>query len=401
MFIEVFMGKMKSKIFKLLKKLNISVKIMSVYSKLFFKFVGLKNIILFESMPDFSDNTLFVFNEMVKRKMNKKYKLVWVVENKDSIYANPFPDVKNIKIVQRDSMKFRMYYFYAAKIVLVGNLFIEQAYEKQLHIYLAHGGAFKRTLYYTLPESYKNMAVISISNFLADYDSINLDCSRDIIKPLGFPRNDLLVNSQLDLNTLFSTDNCKFIYWMPTYRTNSSIHCSDVAMPIIHNESDAEAVNEIAKKNNVFIIVKPHFAQDLDNIKMLTLSNIIFIDNDYLKKKNIENYALLGSCDALISDYSSVYYDYLICNKPIGLCWEDFEQYSQNNGFVLDPNDIMSPGEKIMNIDDMQKFIEHIAGGIDINKAQREKMRDRIHDFVDGNSTKRVVDYICSVLNNE
>ena len=395
------LNKIKLKVFAVLKKSNLFNKIQDVYRKIFFKTVGLKDVILFESNPDFSDNTLFVFNEMVKRGINEKYKFIWVLNSKSNLNSDVFSNVKNVKLVYRDTLKFRMYYSHIAKVSLIGNMFFHQIYDKQLHIYLAHGGAFKRTLYYILPRTYKNASVISISNFLADYDSINLDCSRDIIKPLGFPRNDLLVNSQLDLNTLFSTDNCKFIYWMPTYRTNSSIHCSDVAMPIIHNESDAEAVNEIAKKNNVFIIVKPHFAQDLDNIKMLTLSNIIFIDNDYLKKKNIENYALLGSCDALLTDYSSVYYDYLICNKPIGLCWEDFEQYSQNNGFVLDPNDIMSPGEKIMNIDDMQKFIEHIAGGIDINKAQREKMRDRIHDFVDGNSTKRVVDYICSVLNNE
>lgn len=392
------LNKIKLKVFAVLKRSRLFGKIQDVYRKIFFKTVGLKDVILFESKPDFSDNTLFVFNEMVKRGFNEKYEFIWVLNSKSNLNSDVFSDVKNVKLVYRDTLKFRMYYSHIAKVSLIGNMFFHQIYDKQLHIYLAHGGAFKRTLYYILPRTYKNASVISISNFLADYDSINLDCDRNIIKPLGFPRNDLLLNSHLDLNTLFGTEHCKFIYWMPTYRTNSSIHCSDVAMPVIHNETDAQAVNEIAKKNNVFIIVKPHFAQDLDNIKMLTLSNIIFIDNNYLKNNNIENYALLGSCDAMISDYSSVYYDYLICNKPIGLCWEDFEQYSENNGFVLDPNDIMSPGEKIMNMDDMQTFIEHIANGIDINKAEREKMRDRIHDFTDGNSTKRVVDYIESVL---
>ena len=37
----------------------------------------LKNIIVFESLPDYSDNTRAVFNEMVKRGLNKEYKLIW------------------------------------------------------------------------------------------------------------------------------------------------------------------------------------------------------------------------------------------------------------------------------------------------------------------------------------
>lgn len=389
---------MMNKAKEILKNSRVFAKIQNIYRKVFFKIIGLKDVILFESKPDFIDNTLMVFNELVNRGLNEKYRFIWVLNDKKNTDTNMFSNVKNVEFVYIYSLKFRMYYSHIAKVALIGNEFFNQIYDSQLHIYLAHGGAFKRTLYYTLPKSYKNASVISISKFLADYDAINLDCSREIIKPLGFPRNDLLINSHLNLNKLFKTDGCKFIYWMPTYRTNSSRHCSDVEMPIIHNEQDALAVNEIAKKNNVFIIAKPHFAQDLDNIKMLKLSNIMFIDNNYLKNNNIENYALLGSCDALLTDYSSVYYDYLICNKPIGLCWEDFEQYRQNNGFVLDPEEIMSPGEKIMNIDDMSVFIEHVANGVDINKAEREKMRDKIHDYADGNSTKRVTDYIESVL---
>ena len=39
----------------------------------------LKNVIVFESKPDISDNTKAVFDEMLRRKLNKRYKLVWLL----------------------------------------------------------------------------------------------------------------------------------------------------------------------------------------------------------------------------------------------------------------------------------------------------------------------------------
>ena len=42
----------------------------------FFGKLKLKDIIILESAPDFSDNTKAVFDEMVRREINKKYKFV-------------------------------------------------------------------------------------------------------------------------------------------------------------------------------------------------------------------------------------------------------------------------------------------------------------------------------------
>ena len=38
--------------------------------------------IIFESNPDFSDNTYPVFEEMVNRGLNKKYKFLWQLSDK-------------------------------------------------------------------------------------------------------------------------------------------------------------------------------------------------------------------------------------------------------------------------------------------------------------------------------
>ncbi len=49
-------------------------------------------------------------------------------------------------------------------------------------------------------------------------------------------------------------------------------------------------VNEFARKNNVLLVLKPHFSQDVSKFNKIDLSNIIFITNDFLEKKNVLNY---------------------------------------------------------------------------------------------------------------
>ncbi|MCM1286169.1 MAG: CDP-glycerol glycerophosphotransferase family protein [Acetobacter sp.] len=375
--------------------------IFCVYKKIFYTFIGLKNIILFESEPAFSDNALYVFDEMLKRGMNKKYKLVWMLNNKNDVDKNIFSDIENVKVVYRKGSRGKYYYSYAAKIILSSNAFLPQKSEKQQSIYLAHGAAFKNTRgKYTLPNSYINPKVVSISKFLAKYDAVNLECDEKCMLPLGFPRNDLLISGKVDLNKLFNKENCKFICWMPTYRQHNldRTHiCSSVEMPILHSNREAEIINAAAKAKKVVLLVKPHPAQDLSHISTDDLSNIIFIDNDYLKSISLENYSMLGSCDALITDYSSVYYDFLLTDKPVGLCWEDFDEYNKNEGFTVDPNVIMKPCEKILNCDDMINFISHVADGIDVYKEERNVICNMVHDYVDCNSTERVVDYIINL----
>ena len=101
-------------------------------------------------------------------------------------------------------------------------------------------------------------------------------------------------------------------------------------------------------------MLKPHFAQDVSKIKSCNLSNIKFIDDQFFIENNITSYEFIANCDALISDYSSVYYDYLLCDKPIGLVWEDFHEYKNTVDFAVDMEYYMKAGEKIYNIEDFE-----------------------------------------------
>lgn len=362
-----------------------------------------KNYIVFESLPFYSDNTKFVFDELVKRNVNKKFKMIWIADNgtnSKEIHCD------NVKIIEGNSffnsLK-KQYAISAAKAVIVSNELLKKINpRKQLFIDLAHGAALKNCSgHYNLPDCYDK--AVCLSPYLAKFDAVNFNCDEEKMLPLGYPRNDLLFGEKIDLHKFFSAaDFDKAVYWMPTYRQhkNGKYNTSSVSFPIMYDEKIAERISQKAAKERVLIIIKPHPAQDMSRITKLNLQNIVFVDNEFLSKNGLENYELLRSVDALISDYSSVYYDYLLCDKPIGLCFDDFEEYSSNEGFTVDPDFILAGGEKLYNAQDLCDFIGRIAVNQDLLIEKRNEIKKLCHTFCDNKSTQRVTDYILEKLNN-
>lgn len=380
---------MKTKIKKIVKKVV--------------SFQPIKNIILFESFPDYSDNTKNVFDEMIAKGVNNKYKLVWICydNGSDIVLNQKFKDVKNVKFVSYYDKVYKLYYKNVAKAYICCNMFFERVKPTQKYFFLAHGCALKNASgKYSLPKFAQDADVMTISDYLAPFDAHNLRCNVECMKNFGYARNDDLFE-KINPHIAFSEKEFdKIIYWLPTYRQHSSGSAShsDISMPILYTEKEAQQLNECAKNNDTLIVVKVHKAQDLTMINEFNLSNLIFIKNDFFYDKDFTNYQVLGSVDAMISDYSSVYYDYLLCDKPIGLCFDDFEEYNKREGFTMDPNVILKGGEKLYNIDDLCAFVESVANGEDELSAERNEIKNLVHDHIDNKSAERIVDYIMTKL---
>lgn len=380
---------------------KIKLFIVKILRKLFIK-IKQKDVILFESLPLYSDNTKYVYDEIIKRESFKDYKFFWLLSEYMKINREDIP--KGIQVLGTtadDSVlkRFfnrikRTYYEAVAKVIIVCNEYPNLKNPRAYCIDLSHGTAMKDcSNHYNMP-NYIDVSMC-ISSYLLKYDAHNNNCSEDKLMPLGFARNDDLFGEKNDLNKVFNKKFSKSIYWMPTYRQHKlGDSYSSISFPIIYNEEIAQEINACAKANDVLIICKPHPVQDLSSIAQVKLSNLLFIDNEFFLKNNITNYELLRSVDSLITDYSSVYYDYLLCDKPIGLCWDDFEEYNQNEGFVIDTDVIFAGGEKIYNAKEFCDFLIRIANGQDNLKTERAKITELCHDHRDNQSTNRIVDFI-------
>ena len=330
--------------------------------KIIHTFFPIKNIIIFESVPTMSGNTKAVFDEMLQRGLNKKYKLVWFVEKEEI----DFPKIKNVKYINPERNRLSwIFYATQARAFVCENRFLEGNKKCQLSFYLSHGLPIKSIKkHYTIP-SFVDYCFTTGEKTI-DLMASEFNYPKEKMVALGYPRNDELLRNKIDVGSLFGANYKKVVAWYPTFRQHKNGRkAATNTFPIIHTAEQARMLNECAKDNDMLIVLKPHFAQNLDYIKDLSLSNIRFIDDSFFKDNRISSYQFVGSCDALITDYSSIYYDFLLCDKPIAAIWEDIEEYKESTGLIDDYEFYMKGAEKIYTIQDMEEFILRLAKGKD------------------------------------
>jgi CDP-glycerol glycerophosphotransferase (TagB/SpsB family) len=155
-----------------------------------------------------------------------------------------------------------------------------------------------------------------------------------------------------------------------------------------------EKVNKTLNTHNILLIIKYHSSQDMRYVLTKETTNIKIISDGFLSDSGVSLYSLLGAADALITDFSSVCYDYMLIDKPIGFDVTDLELYVKGGSSWVEDPLIYMPGEKIYSVDDFCKFIASVADGDDGFVSSRKELTDKIHVYQDNQSAKRVVDLI-------
>ncbi|MGN0243006.1 MAG: CDP-glycerol glycerophosphotransferase family protein [Lachnospiraceae bacterium] len=372
---------------------------MNIFKKIYYiarNFFPISNSIVFESVPDFSDNTKAVYDEMVSRGLNRKYKFVWLCWKDD---VKKCGDSHDILIMSQDYIK-KWYYTTCSKCLISCNRYLGTLRKGQISFYLSHGTPIKRVghSYKTSNEVDYLLTASKEVNKMCAYE-FGFDETRTI--PLGFPRNDVLTLKHERLTEYFGNEGSKIVVWYPTFRQhrNGKNTASQYALPILHDQDMAIELNHFVKEKNVVLVIKPHFAQDVSYIKKMELSNIIFIDDSFFEKIGKSSYDFLASSDALITDYSSVYYDYTLCDKPIAVVWEDIEQYRREPGFAVDLDDYLKGAVKIYSLNDFKAFILDLAEGNDRLRIERNEIKNRVNYSTDARNAERVVDFIIEKSN--
>ena len=358
----------------------------------------LKNIIMLESYPTMTDNTKAVFDEMLRRGLNKKYKLVWKCFDDYS----PNVKIKNVHFLTKITKQKQLEkYYLKSKALICCNFLLPKYNKEQFTFYLSHGTPIKRVKdYYNIPKEDIISCLVAGSGIKEmTCDQFNFPSENAIA--LGFPRNDQLTTNPANVKELLNTDCDKVIIWYPTFRQhifNKTHTTSKTTFPIIDDKNCAQKVNEFAKTNNVLIVIKPHPSQDVSYITDLNLSNIRFINDKFYTDHNVTSYQFVGGCDALVTDYSSIYYDYTLCDKPIAVIWEDIEDYKAKPGLIDDYEFWLKGAEKIYTADEFCSFIKRVATNQDVLVNERREIRDLANVSCNGQNAKRVVDFILSKI---
>lgn len=226
----------------------------------------------------------------------------------------------------------------------------------------------------------------------------------------GNPRTDtlLLSNGKENIEKLIgkSIEGKKIIFNMPTFHIHEN---SGIINGSIFNDSikikgfNYKRFDEFLKKNNIICISKVHHAEErtiTSKVQDRKLENLLFISNKDLEDKNLDLYEVLNCADGLITDYSSIYGDFLFMNKPIVFVNADIEEYRKERGISLEPYDFWTAGPKVQNQDALEKEILKSLFDEEYYKQKREELRDVFYEHKDSSASLRVWEHIDEVLSN-
>lgn len=368
-----------------------------------------QNTILFSSFPDYSDNARVLYEYMVSAGLDQKYKLIWVANNKKGISEMKKRGIKCIPrhaIFPHNGMHRFYYYGRRAKWYFHthGHPFLDGGYPDQHLISLWHGGmGFKKGKGITAVEGVINKKdeyiLTSGTGEITKQSAISFHyCHRNTLLPLGSPRNDLLFKEKTI--TEFDSIAEKKILWMPTFRESASEYISSASLdsetgfPILYTPEIVVDLNQFLVQKKIHLFIKLHPLQVRDKIMKVDMSHIHLITNDDLEDMNVQLYEIFNHFDALLTDYSSVSFDYLYLDRPIGYTLDDFEEYGKLRGFTMDnPLDYM-PGHHIYTYNDFIQFIVDIAKERDDYSSERERVRKKVGMPKGGECCKQLLEFL-------
>ena len=363
-------------------------------------------------------HNLWIFGSWggVKYNDNSKYVFEYVNESCDDIKAVWLTKSKStLQVVREKGYECHLMYSIKGVIYAVRSriAFISQSKTEDLPLYinpyktsivqLWHGTPLKKIGADSHAKVIKNKGVFSkILNFIkryffpqiGNYYSAFIVSSPEVakiidsaygskvkpgmIKVTGYPRNDALLNNADNLNS----GEFKVIY-MPTYRDGSK-DAVDLFDKYGFNISE---VNKQLCVNNVTFDIKLHPQAAISDafIQSVNKSSNIKIVN-YL-----DIYAELGKYDLLITDYSSIFSDYLLLDRPIIFAPFDLNEYESLRGMYFNYDEI-TPGVKAFNWSEVMRGVFHALANKSSYANERKIVRERFNHKLDNKNCKRVVE---------
>jgi CDP-glycerol glycerophosphotransferase len=206
------------------------------------------------------------------------------------------------------------------------------------------------------------------------------------VRILGYPRNDVFFNSELILEDYGKKFNLnkydKIILYCPTYR---DIPPSKIPF----TDNSLLTMNDYLTQNNYLLLIKSHYWKR-SNVDIRNYSNIIDVSE---KVSDIQD--LLIHVDVLITDYSSVAFDFALLDKPIIFYPYDYNEYLENRILYMDYYTDL-PGPFAKNEDELFELIQsidYIFNGTEY-KEKYVKFKKRFNYYVDGKSSERLYNYL-------
>ncbi|MEA2019414.1 MAG: CDP-glycerol glycerophosphotransferase family protein [Campylobacterota bacterium] len=197
------------------------------------------------------------------------------------------------------------------------------------------------------------------------------------VKITGYPRNDILVKNKEKVDSKIQN-----IIYMPTFRNKSVL------------EFDITLIDNFLSKKGLMFYIKIH---PFDKLSSLALTKIDNSKNIFILEVD-DIYEKLSDFDILITDYSSIYFDYLLLNRPIIFAPFDKDTYLKNEREFYYEYEKITPGPHALNWTEVISCIDGFTENQNLYSKEREDIKNRFHKYQDNDSSKRVTNTILGMI---
>jgi teichoic acid ribitol-phosphate primase len=340
---------------------------------------------------ELKDNLYYLYKEMLAEKPDLEY-VILTTENR--------------KLVKPIRQKIKEYYYLATSKTFILDdyylpLYLIRVRNQTKVVQLWHASGPLKRVGYSLrgyPDG-PNESYIKAVPIHSNYDVVVVNSDAEIdyyaeafgmdekkIHAIGSPRTDILfankhnkTKKQQFLTKHPQFKNKELILYAPTFRGKSTD-----PTPYVPQLDLLKLVPHLQAKNKALLLnLHPYMNENEKYMKNIDEDAVFWNRNEY----NIEE--LLMIADALISDYSSVIYDFAILEKPIALYCYDYEKYNKQRGFYVDIKQLL-PSTYFENEDDLVGWIVSDAK----NTAEVKQLKEKNFKYQDGQAAKRIIELI-------
>lgn len=325
----------------------------AVYVKYCKKKIDDKSIFIFPQQgSNINGNMFYIVKELVNNPKYSDYSIYigYNVECKRKFknLLESYQLFKRVKLVKNKTVKF------AKRLATVKYLFTDTSFpvyytKRQGQVYLNtwHGTPLK-TLGKSTENDFFDIANVQKNFVISDYLLYPSEFMKDImikdymlegiadnqIMLCGYPRNEVFFRQDTEkVKEKLGLKDKTVIAYMPTWRGSVRSFDKEVQLEIIENY--IEQISKSLKKDQIlYANMHPYIGDKLDLSKY---------ENVKTFPKTFETYDFLSICDILITDYSSVFFDYAITKKKVILFTYDKEEYFKDRGVYLELEELPFP----------------------------------------------------------
>ena len=370
---------------------------------LLLRLTPVRNIAVVSSGLPFEANAIEVL-----RYLNSSYggRIVWLVaeaslvENANNTLRAHLPASAEVEIYSKRQVR-GFIHFLMARVVFFTSLVYSgpSQYGPRVYVNLWHGDGPKKTTSVPLPPYVKPSQFLISGTWLWGVEKAKgLNCAIENTIFEGNPAIDQLSRPVTDssMRAIGLDPSWRLVIWAPTYRHASigSAHesawsDSEARDPFFELAEDIEMV-EFLRAERLNLIVKPH---PLD-VEAFNFPGVTTLTDEFLMNHGVGFYQLLGRADALITDYSSIWTDFMALDRSVGLYCPDLKSYGLGRGFSVDKLHEYAPGPVFSSVGALRKFLASVAQGEDPGASLRREAIERIGIVTSFGATRRTMETI-------